>query len=133
MQRDRASKRLTISCEERAEEELVVDEILMSVGRGPSFESLHLAAAGVQTNEKGIVVDATLRTTVPHIWAAGDVSSKYQFTYVASKQGELAAHNGLIGLIVPTRSNKDKLHVSNTRTDQDIHLYHVVFGARLCL
>jgi pyruvate/2-oxoglutarate dehydrogenase complex dihydrolipoamide dehydrogenase (E3) component len=47
--------------------------------------------AGVKTTSKGIVVDATLRTTVSHIWAAGDVASEYQFTHVASKQGEPAA------------------------------------------
>jgi pyruvate/2-oxoglutarate dehydrogenase complex dihydrolipoamide dehydrogenase (E3) component len=34
-----------------------------------------------------------LRTNVPHIWAAGDITSKYQFTHVASDQGKLVAHN----------------------------------------
>ena len=86
-------KKLTMRCGERAEEELVVDEILIAVGRRPSLQSLHLEAAGVQTNEHGIIVDETLRTTTPNIWAAGDVASKYQFTHVASRQGELAAHN----------------------------------------
>ena len=93
VQLDGASKKLTLRCGERAEEELIVDEILLAVGRRPFLDSLHLEAAGVQTNEKGIIVDETLRTTVPHIWAAGDVASKYQFTHVASKQGELAARN----------------------------------------
>src|SRR6266581_1497215 len=93
VQLDGASKKLTLRCGERAEEELIVDEILLAVGRRPISKSLHLEAAGVQTNEKGVIVDETLRTTVPHIWAAGDVASKYQFTHVASKQGELAARN----------------------------------------
>ena len=93
VQLDGASKKLTLRCGERAEEELTVDEILVAVGRRPSLQSLHLEAAGVQTHEKGIIVDDTLRTTVPHIWAAGDVVSRYQFTHVASKQGELAARN----------------------------------------
>jgi pyruvate/2-oxoglutarate dehydrogenase complex dihydrolipoamide dehydrogenase (E3) component len=93
VQLDGASKKLTLRCGERAEEELIVNEILLAVGRRPILKSLHLEAAGVQANEKGVVVDDTLRTTVPHIWAAGDVASKYQFTDVASKQGELAAHN----------------------------------------
>ena len=93
VQLDGASKKLTLRCGERAEEELIVDEILLAVGRRPFLESLHLEAAGVQANEKGVIVDDMLRTTVPHIWAAGDVASKYQFTHVASKQGELAARN----------------------------------------
>lgn len=86
-------KRLTIRCGQRQEETLVVDEILMAVGRKASFEALHLDAAGVKTSKKGIVVDATLRTSVPHIWAAGDVASQYQFTHVATAQGKLAARN----------------------------------------
>jgi pyruvate/2-oxoglutarate dehydrogenase complex dihydrolipoamide dehydrogenase (E3) component len=78
---------------ERGEEQLVVDEILMAVGRRPSFEALHLENAGVQTTKKGIEVDATLRTNVPHIWAAGDVNGSLQFTHVAYEQGKLAAQN----------------------------------------
>ncbi len=93
VQREGVSKKLTLRSGERPEEELVVDEILLAVGRRPFLKSLHTEAAGVQTTEKGIIVDDTLRTTAPNIWAAGDVASKYQFTHVASKQGELAAHN----------------------------------------
>jgi dihydrolipoamide dehydrogenase len=93
VQRDDACKQLTLSCRGREEEELVVDEVLMAIGRRPSFESLHLEAAGVKTTKKWIVVDTTLRTSVPHIWAAGDVASEYQFTHVASEQGKLAARN----------------------------------------
>ncbi len=93
VQLDGANKKLTLRCGDRPEEELIVDEILLAVGRRPFLKSLHLEAAGVQTNEKGIMIDETLRTTAPNIWAAGDVASKYQFTHVASKQGELAARN----------------------------------------
>src|SRR5438874_3008109 len=60
VQLDGASKKLTLRCGERDEEELIVDEILLAVGRHPSFESLNLEAAGVKTTRKGIVVDATL-------------------------------------------------------------------------
>ena len=87
------SKKITLRCNEQDEEELYVDEILLATGRRPSLKSLRLEAAGVQTSEKAIIVDKTLRTSVPHIWAAGDVASKYQFTHVASRQGEIAAHN----------------------------------------
>ena len=93
VQLDGASKKLTLRCDERSEEELVVDEILLATGRRPSLKTLRLEAAGVQTNEKGVMVDDTLRTSTPNIWAAGDIASKYQFTHVASQQGQLAAHN----------------------------------------
>jgi pyruvate/2-oxoglutarate dehydrogenase complex dihydrolipoamide dehydrogenase (E3) component len=87
------SKRLTIQCGERDNEELEVDEFLVAVGRRAAFASLNLEAAGVETHKKGIVVDQTLRTTTSHIWAAGDVASPYQFTHVASEQGKLAVQN----------------------------------------
>lgn len=90
---DASGKRLTFRVGNRGEEELVVDEILMAVGRKGSFESLRLDAAGVETTKKGVTVDETLRTSVPHIWAAGDVANPYPFTHVASAQGQLAARN----------------------------------------
>jgi dihydrolipoamide dehydrogenase len=86
-------KRLTLQSDEGKKEELVVDELLVAVGRKPNLEMLHLEAAGVETTKKGIKVDATLRTNVPHIWAAGDVTGGYQFTHVAVDQGKLVAHN----------------------------------------
>ena len=93
VQRDAQGKCLTIRCGERAEEQLVVDEILLAIGRQPSLASLHLEKAGVKMSKKGIEVDATLRSNVPHIWAAGDVTGGLQFTHVAYEQGKLAAHN----------------------------------------
>ena len=86
-------KRLTVRHESGSEEQLRVDELLLAMGRHPELQSLHLEAAGIKTGKKGIEVDATLRTNVPHIWAAGDVTGGYQFTHVASEQGKLAARN----------------------------------------
>jgi dihydrolipoamide dehydrogenase len=93
VQQDTTGKRLTIRCGEGEEEQLVVDEILLAIGRHASFASLHLEKAGVKTSKKGIEVDATLRTSMPHIWAAGDVTGGLQFTHVAYEQGKLASHN----------------------------------------
>ena len=93
VQRNGGGKRITVQCGKRDQEELEVDELLIAVGRRAAFASLNLETAGVQTSKKGIIVDETLRTSVPHIWAAGDVASSYQFTHVASEQGKLAVHN----------------------------------------
>jgi pyruvate/2-oxoglutarate dehydrogenase complex dihydrolipoamide dehydrogenase (E3) component len=71
----------------------VVDEILLAIGRHPALASLQLEKAGVKTSKNGIEVDATVRTSVPHIWASGDVTGDLQFTHVAYEQGKLAAHN----------------------------------------
>ncbi len=92
-QRDARGKCLTIRCGEGEEEQLVVDEILLAIGRKPALDSLQLDKAGVQTGKRGITVDAYLRTSVPHIWAAGDVTGGLQFTHVAYQQGKLAGQN----------------------------------------
>lgn len=88
-----SGKRLTLQRANGEQSELVVDEILVAIGRTPALKELNLAAAGVETTEKGIPVDKFLRTNVSHIWAAGDIASKYQFTHVASEQGKLAGLN----------------------------------------
>src|SRR5919204_280866 len=65
-------------------------QILLASGRVPNIEELNLEAAGVETNRAGIVVDDHLRTSVPGIWAAGDVNAVAQFTPVAQYQARVA-------------------------------------------
>ena len=58
------------------------DAILIATGRKPMIEGLNLQAAGVKVDAHGaIVVNDQLRTTVPHVWAMGDVKGGPQFTY----------------------------------------------------
>ncbi len=89
----RGRTRIVFRCPDRVVEELVVDAILVAVGFAPAIEALDLAAAGVALEEGAVKVDPTLRTSVPHIWAIGDVIGGYQFTHVAYEQGRLAARN----------------------------------------
>ena len=86
-------KRIHIHSRDGREEDLVADQLLVAVGRRPALDTLRLEAAGVLHDEKGIPTDPTLRTNVAHIWAAGDITSRYPFTHVASDQGALAARN----------------------------------------
>lgn len=72
------------------------DAILVATGRRPAIDELNLTVAGVQMTRKGIVVDSALRTNIPHIWAAGDVTGSPLFTYVAWQQGEIAGANANI-------------------------------------
>ena len=90
---DQRGKHIHIHGEKGQIENLVVDQLLVAVGRRPALDALNLAAAGVHYTAAGITTDATLRTNVPHIWAAGDITSRYQFTHVASDQGGLVAQN----------------------------------------
>ena len=72
------------------EYEVRAGQILLASGRVPNIEELNLEAAGVETNRAGIVVDDHLRTSVPGIWAAGDVNAVAQFTPVAQYQARVA-------------------------------------------
>ncbi|WP_298219563.1 mercury(II) reductase [Halothiobacillus sp.] len=70
------------------------DRLLIATGRKPNTEALNLTQAGIQTDEHGaIVVDDHLRTSVPHIYAAGDCTNAPQFVYVAAAAGTRAAIN----------------------------------------
>ncbi|CDZ66415.1 Glutathione-disulfide reductase [Neorhizobium galegae bv. orientalis] len=65
-------------------ETIAVDTIMLALGRDPNTMGLGLEAAGVEMNERGaIVVDRYSRTSVPHIYALGDVTDRVQLTPVA--------------------------------------------------
>jgi len=77
-------------------EAIVVDEILLGVGRAPNVEGLALEAAGVQYDKKsGVLVDDFLRTTNPRIYAAGDICLPYKFTHTADAAARIAIQNAL--------------------------------------
>ncbi len=64
--------------------ELVVDQVMLALGRVPNTQGLGLEKAGVKTNERGaIMVDAYSRTTASGIYALGDVTDRVQLTPVA--------------------------------------------------
>lgn len=65
-------------------QELKVDAVLVATGRKPNIKGLNLEAAGVEVTDRGAIkVDPSLNTTVPHIWALGDVKGGLQFTYIS--------------------------------------------------
>jgi mercuric reductase len=83
-------------------ETLEAEQLLVATGRRPNTDRLGLERAGVALEADGAVrVDRTLRTSVVHIWAAGDVIGTAwgnQFaTPVGAADGKLAAHNALSG------------------------------------
>lgn len=70
--------------ESREKQTLEAEAVLLSIGRRPYTEGLHLEAAGIRTTERGAIeVDGQLHTNVPHIWAIGDVRGGLQFTYLS--------------------------------------------------
>jgi pyruvate/2-oxoglutarate dehydrogenase complex dihydrolipoamide dehydrogenase (E3) component len=75
--------------------DLTVDEILVGAGRRPNVEALGLESAGVQYGAQGIEVNDFLQTTNPHIYAAGDVCSRYKFTHAADAMARIVIQNAL--------------------------------------
>lgn len=69
------------------------EQVLIATGRRPNVAGLGLDAAGVAFSERGVEVDATLQTSVPTIWAVGDVTGIYPFTHAADYQARIAERN----------------------------------------
>ncbi|MGQ0741072.1 MAG: mercury(II) reductase [Alphaproteobacteria bacterium] len=77
---------------------IVAERLLVAAGRTPNVEDLGLAQAGVaQTPSGAIRVDDRMRTTRPATYAAGDVTGRDQFVYMAAYGAKLAARNALDG------------------------------------
>ncbi len=82
----------------RGDEQVTIpfDAILVAVGRSPNTAGLGLEEVGVDLGARGAVeVDEYLRTSVPTIYACGDVTGPYQFTHTASHQAWYASVNPL--------------------------------------
>lgn len=89
-----------------AQDALPFDRILVAVGRRAHTRDLGLEAAGVTVAGNGTIeTDAYLRSSVPNIFACGDVAGPYQFTHMASHQAGYAALNALFGRIWKSRVN----------------------------
>jgi pyruvate/2-oxoglutarate dehydrogenase complex dihydrolipoamide dehydrogenase (E3) component len=68
--------------------------MLLAVGRRPNTGDLGLDAAGIATDKRGyITVDDTLATSVPGVWALGDVNGRGAFTHTAYNDYEIVAAN----------------------------------------
>jgi mycothione reductase len=75
-------------------DELVVDELLVAVGREPNSDLLNLDATGVEVDrEARVVVDKYQQTTVDGIYALGDVTTPHQLKHVANHEARVVKHN----------------------------------------
>jgi pyruvate/2-oxoglutarate dehydrogenase complex dihydrolipoamide dehydrogenase (E3) component len=103
------------------DEVIVVDEVLLGLGRAPNVQGLGLEAVGVEYDERsGVHVNDKLRTTNPKIYAAGDVCMRYKFTHAADAAARILIGNALLiplgkvsGLTIPwcTYTDPEIAHV----------------------
>ncbi|MEM1304692.1 MAG: FAD-dependent oxidoreductase, partial [Planctomycetota bacterium] len=76
--------------------DLVVDKLLVAVGRAPNVDGLGLETVGVEYDKrKGVTVNDLFQTTNPKIYAAGDICSPYKFTHAADFMARAVVANAL--------------------------------------
>jgi pyruvate/2-oxoglutarate dehydrogenase complex dihydrolipoamide dehydrogenase (E3) component len=69
------------------------EELLVATGRRPNVEGLGLEEVGVKVGRTGIEVDERMRTSVPSIYAAGDVAGRFLFTHSAGYEAVRAVRD----------------------------------------
>jgi pyruvate/2-oxoglutarate dehydrogenase complex dihydrolipoamide dehydrogenase (E3) component len=108
------------------------DRVLVAAGRAPRIEGLNLEAAGIRTDESGIMVDSLLRTTNPRVFAVGDVCSQFRYTHAAEALARHVIANALFmaadrvdTLLVPrcTYTEPEIAHVGLSENEAEaVHL-----------
>ncbi|MGI9467268.1 MAG: mercuric reductase [Rubripirellula sp.] len=82
--------------DKHGEREIDCDAILSAVGRAPNVNGMGLEKAGIDYDPtSGITVNDKLQTTNQNIYAAGDVTSRYQFTHAADFMARVVIQNAL--------------------------------------
>jgi dihydrolipoamide dehydrogenase len=77
---------------------LAAETVMFAVGWPGNVEGLNLEAVGVQTRRGGyVLVDDALRTSAPHIFAAGDITGRMMLVQSATNEGNLAAEQTVLG------------------------------------
>lgn len=84
---------------------VMADTLLVATGRQPNLEELRLQAADVEHTEKGVTVSDRCRTSQRHIYAAGDITGRYQFTHMSAHMARVAAANLLLKM--PLKIDKE--------------------------
>jgi pyruvate/2-oxoglutarate dehydrogenase complex dihydrolipoamide dehydrogenase (E3) component len=93
------------------------DGLLIATGRMANVDSLKLDNTGISYTEKGITVNDRCRTNIRHVYAAGDVTGRYQFTHMSEHMAKVAASNAI--LKVPMKIDKEHVPWS-TYTDPEL-------------
>ncbi len=92
----RDNETVVVYQQDDTEHELIVDKVLVGIGRAPNVSGLGLDSVGVRHDDRnGVEVNDRLQTTNPMIYAAGDVCSKYKFTHAADFMARIVIQNTL--------------------------------------
>lgn len=92
------AKEVTVKNGQGKEQALKAETLLVAMGRKPNVTGLGLENAGVAFSNRGIEVDSRLRTNHKHIYAAGDITGRFQFTHAAGYEGGIVVSNAIFHL-----------------------------------
>jgi pyruvate/2-oxoglutarate dehydrogenase complex dihydrolipoamide dehydrogenase (E3) component len=121
-------------------ERVVVDQLLLGVGRAPNVEGLDLETVGVRYDaRRGVYVNDYLQTSNPRIYAAGDICMQWKFTHAADAAAKIVVQNALFlrtkklsSLVMPwcTYTDPEVAHVGMYEADAraagiELDTYHV--------
>jgi len=107
VRRENGQKHVRIENKLGESQELAVDEVFIASGRRGNSENLGLEAIGVKVERSFITVDKYLATSVPRIWACGDIHGGLQFTHVAAYEAVKLVRN----MLFPGRSPVDYTNI----------------------
>ncbi len=94
---DGTKKLVAVNREDGKEVEIIAHEVLVASGRGPNTDILHPERGGIKTDEKGwIVVNESLETSQPNVWALGDANGRYLFKHVANYEAQVLYYNAIL-------------------------------------
>lgn len=110
-----------------AAETIEADAVLVAIGRRPNTEGLALDKIGLKTTDRGVIeVDHDFRTSVPGVWAIGDVTPGPMLAHKAEDEGVAVADNiaGLTGIVnhevIPSVVYTHPEFASVGRTEEDL-------------
>lgn len=113
------------------------DTLMVAMGRVPNTDGLGLEEIGVQIEDCAIKVDSRMRSSLRHIFAAGDVTGTYQFTHAAGYEAGVVLSNAVFRLPIAadytnfpwcTYTNPELAHIGmNEKTAQTAGIKHTVW------
>jgi pyruvate/2-oxoglutarate dehydrogenase complex dihydrolipoamide dehydrogenase (E3) component len=96
IERENGSLRLLYTEDDEAHV-LTAEAVVLSVGWTGNIDELNLEAAGIETERGYVRVDDALRTSAPHVFAAGDITGRMMLVQSATWEGNLAAEQAVLG------------------------------------
>lgn len=91
--RQKGSQLIVVVEDAKGQKELLTDKVLVSTGRKPNLRGINIDGLGLKIERGSIAVDSQMQTSVPGVYAIGDVTGGIMLAHVASMQGIVAAEN----------------------------------------